>query len=57
MRIRGGMVAADLGVLVPGEGNTIGLTLEYDRRVRRFLNVEDTSRVTFSRLVYLQDVR
>ena len=55
MRIRGGMVAADLGVLIPGEGNTVGLTLEYDRRVRRFLNVEDTTKVTFSRLVYLQD--
>jgi len=52
MRLRGGLVAADLGMLIPGEGNTVGLTLLYDRRVRRFLNIEDPTQVTFARLVY-----
>jgi hypothetical protein len=54
MRVRGGIVAADLGVLVPGNGklNDIGLELLYDRRVPQFLQVEDTSTVEFRRLVY-----
>lgn len=52
MRVRGGLVAADLGMLIPGEGDTVGLTLLYDRRVRRFLNIEDPTQVTFARLVY-----
>ncbi len=52
MNIRGGLLAADLGVFVPGNGSTVGLTLQYDPRVERFLEVRDTSRVTFSRSAF-----
>lgn len=49
MTIRGGVIAADLGVFVPGPGSGRGLNLFYDPRVERFLQVTDTSVVTLSR--------
>lgn len=52
MDIRGGVLAADLGVFVPGNGSTVGLNLKYDPRVERFLEVRDTSKVTFSRSAF-----
>lgn len=47
MTIRGGVIAADLGVFVPE-----GLTLLYDPRVERFLNVADTEQVRFARAAF-----
>lgn len=44
MNIRGGIIAADLGVFVPE-----GFNLYYDTRVERFLGVQDASMVTFER--------
>lgn len=55
MVIRGSIVAADLGMLVPGPDFSVpreALDLFYDRRVADFLRVEDTRQVQFSRLVY-----
>jgi len=52
MRIRGGMIAADLGVFVPGNGSTVGLEMMYDPRVERFLEIRDTSLVTFNRSAF-----
>lgn len=55
MTIRGGIVAADLGMLVPGPDFSVprdALNLYYDRRVSDFLRVEDTTQVSFTRLVY-----
>lgn len=52
MDIRGGLLAADLGVFVPGNGSTVGLNLQYDPRVERFLEVRDTTKVTFSRSAF-----
>ncbi len=49
MTIRGGVIAADLGVFIPGPGSGRGLNLFYDPRVERFLQLTDTSVVTFSR--------
>jgi hypothetical protein len=54
MTIRGGLVAADLGMLVPGPDFSSprnALTLLYDRRVGDFLRVEDTTQVAFARQV------
>jgi hypothetical protein len=50
MTIRGGVIAADLGMFVPG-----GLKLHYDPRVERFLNVADTERVVFARAAFYFD--
>lgn len=47
MTIRGGVIAADLGMFVPG-----GLKLLYDPRVERFLNVADTEQVVFARAAF-----
>jgi hypothetical protein len=44
MDIRGGIVAADLGVFVPE-----GFVLKYDPRVERFLKQSDTTRPVFAR--------
>ncbi|HPO15670.1 MAG TPA: hypothetical protein PLI09_19670 [Candidatus Hydrogenedentes bacterium] len=52
MDIRGGVLAADLGVFVPGNGSTVGLNLQYDPRVERFLEVRDTNKVTFNRAAF-----
>ncbi|MBN2307379.1 MAG: hypothetical protein JXR94_00310 [Candidatus Hydrogenedentes bacterium] len=55
MVIRGGVIAADLGVFVPGPNTYTSddaLKLYYDRRVNDFLRVEDTSQVEFSRTVF-----
>lgn len=52
MDIRGGVIAADLGVFVPGNGSTVGLRLYYDPRVERFLEIRDTSRVSFERSAF-----
>lgn len=50
MTIRGGVIAADLGMFVPG-----GLKLQYDPRVERFLNVADTQQVLFARAAFYFD--
>jgi hypothetical protein len=50
MTIRGGVIAADLGMFVPG-----GLKLHYDPRVERFLNVADTEQVVFARAAFYFD--
>ena len=54
MHIRGAVIAPDLGVLIPGNGSSTdeGLRLLYDRRVKRFYQLEDTTQVAFNRLVY-----
>jgi len=53
MNIRGGFVSADLGMLIPGnEDGNPGLFMNYDPRVRRFFEIEDTSQVGFTRLVF-----
>ena len=52
MDIRGGVIAADLGVFVPGNGSTVGLRLYYDPRVERFLEIRDTSRISFERAAF-----
>lgn len=55
MVLRGGVVSADLGVLVPGPDFSAPRTafqLYYDKRVANFLRVEDTTRVAFRRLTY-----
>ncbi len=50
MTIRGGVIAADLGMFIPG-----GLKLHYDPRVERFLNVADTEQVVFARAAFYFD--
>ncbi len=45
MEIRGGIIAADLGVFVPG-----GLDLMYDPRVERFLEINDTTVVVLQKV-------
>lgn len=55
MIIRGSIVSADLGMLVPGPDFSIprdALDLYYDKRVADFFRVEDTTRVEFRRLAY-----
>jgi hypothetical protein len=53
MDIRGSVIAADLGMLIPGNGGgNNGLMMYYDPRVRRFFEIEDTSEVGFTRLVF-----
>ncbi|HNR33177.1 MAG TPA: hypothetical protein PKI11_19965, partial [Candidatus Hydrogenedentes bacterium] len=44
MHIRGGVIAADLGVFAPE-----GFRLDYDPRVQRFLGVQDATMVTIER--------
>jgi hypothetical protein len=39
-------------VFVPGNGSTVGLNMYYDPRVERFLEITDTSVVTFSRVAF-----
>ena len=52
MRIRGGVIAADLGMFVPGNGSTVGLSLYYDPRVQRFFDVTDTNNVVPARTAF-----
>jgi hypothetical protein len=56
MTIRGGVVAADLGMFIPGSEtqgvNRKGLDMYYDPRVDNFLRVEDPTQVQFARLAY-----
>lgn len=55
MIVRGSIVTADLGMLVPGPDfstTRTGLELFYDRRVADFFRVEDTTRVQFRRMTY-----
>ena len=47
MQIRGGIIAADLGVFVPE-----GLKIFYDPRIERFLQITDTSVVTLTRRAF-----
>ena len=53
MIVRGGIVTADLGVLVPGwDPNAMsrdGFQMYYDRRVANMLRVEDPLEVEFTR--------
>jgi hypothetical protein len=58
MRVRGSVVTADLGVLVPGPNFNVprdALELYYDKRVADFMRVEDTTQVAFQRLAYRLD--
>jgi len=55
MIIRGSIVSADLGMLVPGANFSNprdALKLFYDKRVADFFRVEDTTRVELRRLAY-----
>lgn len=65
MILRGGIVGADLGMLVADSGHEAeyksdgtvdpyycGLRLYYDKRVDAFLNVEDPTQVQFARLAF-----
>jgi len=47
MIMRGGIIAADLGIFVPG-----GLDLMYDPRVERFIELRDANEVTYQRLAF-----
>ncbi len=47
MNLRGGIVAPDLGMLVPG-----GLDLLYDPRVKDLYNLEDTANVQMTRRIF-----
>ena len=47
MDLRGGIIAADLGIFVPG-----GLDLMYDPRVERFIELRDANEVTYQRLAF-----
>jgi hypothetical protein len=52
--VRGGIVCADLGMLINDTNDKVntGLRLGYDKRVDGFLNVEDPTRLAFSRLAF-----
>lgn len=53
MIIRGGVISADLGVFVPANnGVGIGLTVYYDPRVRRFLEINDPNIVSLRKLAF-----
>ncbi|HOV31889.1 MAG TPA: hypothetical protein PLX23_00825 [Candidatus Hydrogenedens sp.] len=53
MIIRGGVVAADLGVFIPADnGVGIGLTMYYDPRVRRFLEITDPNVVSYRKIAF-----
>ncbi len=53
MIVRGGIVSADLGVFVPANnGVGIGLTMYYDPRVRRFLEITDTNVVSYRKIAF-----
>ncbi len=55
MIIRGSIIAAELGMLVPGPDFSVprqALDLYYDKRVNNFFRVEDTSQVEFTRTAF-----
>ncbi len=53
MIIRGGVVAADLGVFIPADnGVGIGLNMYYDPRVRRFLEITDPNVVSYRKIAF-----
>lgn len=54
MRVRGAIIAPDLGLLAPGadEKGKESCTLLYDPRVREFLAPHDTTRAFLQRMVY-----
>jgi len=45
MRVNGAIVAADVGLLVPGNGGT-GLQMNYDSRLKTFLRIIDDSKIS-----------
>ncbi len=49
MRLNGAMVAADIGVLVPGKTGGVGMQLNYDQRVSTLLKLRDPERVRLVR--------
>ncbi|HOZ48623.1 MAG TPA: hypothetical protein PLO37_19985 [Candidatus Hydrogenedentes bacterium] len=57
MEVRGAIVCPDLGVLTPGPdvSGQVSFTLLYDRRVQQFWAPEDTTQVSFQRLVYMPE--
>ena len=55
MILRGSIVTADLGMLIPGKDFSVprdAFKLYYDPRVNQFFRVEDTTQVEFTRVVY-----
>lgn len=53
MTIRGGVIASDLGIFVPTNADgSKGLYLNYDPRVERFIELRDSSVVTFMRTAF-----
>src|SRR5690606_32299805 len=51
MQIRGGVIASDLGMFIPGASGR-GLNLFYDPRVERFLLNKNYEKVAFSRAAF-----
>lgn len=49
MTIRGGIIAQDLGMFIPGAGSGTGLNMLYDPRVERFLTPHDPNVVALKR--------
>ena len=52
LRMRGGLIAADVGILGAGDKYTRGFVMYYDKRVGDFLRIEDNSEVAFERLAF-----
>lgn len=52
MTIRGGIIAADLGMFIPGPGSGRGLSMLYDPRVERFLTPHDANVVALRRQAF-----
>lgn len=52
MTIRGGIIAQDLGMFIPGNGSDTGLKMMYDPRVERFLTPHDTNVVAVKRQAF-----
>lgn len=55
MTIRGGIIAQDLGMFIPGPGSGRGLNMLYDPRVERFLTPHDTNIVALKRQAFYFD--
>ena len=49
--VNGAIVAADVGLLVPGTGG-IGLELNYDNRSRTMLNIQTEGAVSIRRRIW-----
>lgn len=52
MTIRGGIIAQDLGMFIPGPGGGRGLNMFYDPRVERFLTPHDSNVVALERQAF-----